>query len=83
MQRLGGGDRQYPGPGAEIEHAARPMRLQDVAEQHKAATGGSVVAGAEGERGLDLDAELVRDHFRSIMLAVEDETAGMNRNQIL
>ena len=59
------------------------MRLQDVAEQHEAAAGGAVMAGAEGERRLDLDAELVRRNFVAVVLAMDDEAAGMHGNQIL
>ena len=52
-------------------------------EQQQAAAGGAVVAGAERQRRLDLDAELVRRHARAIMLAVHDEASGRDRDEVL
>ncbi len=75
MQRLGGGDPQYAGAGAEVEHAARLIGLQHVVEQQQAAAGGAVMAGAEGERCLDLDAELVGRYPVPVVLSVDDEAA--------
>ena len=62
VQRLRGGDRQHAGAGAEIEHAARPPRLQHLIEQQQAAARGAVMAGAERQRRLDFDADLVGRH---------------------
>ena len=57
--------------------------LQDVAEQQQAAAGGAVMAGAEGERRLDLDAELVGGDLGPVMLAMDDKAPGMNRHQLV
>ena len=68
VQRLRSRDRQHAGAGAEIEHAARAAGFQDMVEQQQAAARGAVVAGAEGERRLDLDGELVGRHAIAVML---------------
>ena len=83
MQRLGGGDRQHAGAGAEIEHAARMPGLQHVIEQQQAAARGAVVAGAERQRRLDLDGELVGRDPLAVVLAVHDEASGRDGNEIL
>ena len=80
-QRLGRGDSENAGAGAEIENAPWHLAPQHLIEQQQAAARGAVMTGAERQRGLDLDAELVRRHMRAIMLAVDDETAGGDRHQ--
>ena len=57
------------------------MRFQDFIEQQQAAARGAVMAGAERQRRLDLDAELVGRHFGAVMLAVHDEPPGADRNE--
>src|SRR5258708_15780954 len=59
------------------------MRLQHLIEQHEAASCGAVVAGAERQRRLDLDAELVRRYFRAVMAAVDDEAPGADRYELI
>ena len=49
----------------------------------EAAARGAVVAGAERQRRLDLDAELVGRNLRAVMLAVHDEAPGADRDQFL
>ena len=50
-----------PEPVPTIEHArARRRRLARVVERQQAAARGAVMAGAEGQRRLDLDADVVR-----------------------
>ena len=83
LQRFRRGDRQHAGAGAEIEHAPRTVRLQHMIEQQQAAARGAVMAGAERQRRLDLDAELVRRDARAIMLAVHDEAPGGDRDEVL
>ena len=83
VQRLGSGDRQHAGAGAEIEHAPRPPGFQHMIEQQQAAARGAVMAGAERQRRLDLDADLVGRHPRAVVLAMHDETPGRDRDQIL
>ena len=50
-------------------------------EQQQAAARGAVMAGAERQRRLDLDAELVGQDSRAVMPAVHDEAPGADRNQ--
>ena len=59
------------------------QRLQHMIEQQQAAARGAVMAGAERQRRLDLDAELVRRNLRAVMPAVHDEAAGAHRHQLL
>ena len=80
-QRLRRRYRQHAGAGAEIEHAARTIGLQHMIQQQQAAAGGAVVAGAERQRSLDLDADLVRWHLGAVMPAMHDEAAGTDRDQ--
>ena len=55
------------------------QRFAQRVERKEAAARGAVMAGAEGERGLDLDADPVRRHTPAIMRAVHDEAAGGDR----
>ena len=55
--------------------------LRQIVERQQAAARGAVVAGAEGQRRLDLDAERVRLDAAAVMRAVDDETAGRHRLQ--
>ena len=80
-QRLGGGDGEHAGAGSHIEHAAGQVRLQHFVEQQQAAARGAVMPGAERQRRLDLDAELVGRHVGAVMLAVHDEAPGADRDQ--
>ena len=82
VQRLGRRDRQHAGAGAEIEHAARTPRFQDMVEQQQAAARGAVVAGAERQRRLDFDAELVGRDPLAVMLAVHDEASGRYGDEV-
>ena len=82
VQRLGGGNRQHAGAGAEVEHALRPPRLQHMVEQQQAAARGAVMAGAEGQRRLDLDAELVGGHPRAVMGAMHDKAPRRHRHEV-
>ena len=66
-----------PVPRSSIRGAA----ASDVAEQHEAAAGRAVMAGAEGERRLDLDAELVHAHGAAIMLAMQQKPSGADRRE--
>ena len=82
MQRLGGGNRQHAGAGAEIEHASRLPLLEQMVEQQQAAPRGAVMAGAESQCRLDFDAELVGRNAVAVVLAVDHEAAGGHRDQI-
>ena len=50
-------------------------------EREQAAARGAVMAGAEGECRLDLNADLVRPHAGAMMRPVHDETAGLDRRE--
>ena len=60
MQCLGGGDREHAGAGPDIEDVARMAAAQQPVEGDEAAARGAVMAGAEGERGLDFDRDSLR-----------------------
>ena len=57
------------------------QRLAEPIERQQAAARGAVMAGAEGERRLDLDADAVGRDAGAIMRAVHDEAAGRDRRQ--
>ncbi len=58
-----------------------PPPLGQIIERQQAAAGGAVMAGAEGQRGLDLDADVVGLDARAVMRAMHDEAAGAHRLQ--
>ena len=58
---------------------AKPPPLGQIVQRQQAAARGAVMAGAEGERGLDLDAQRVDRHRGAVMRAVHDEAAGAHR----
>ncbi len=75
-------DRQHTGAGAEIEHVepnAPPLR--QIIKRQQTAARGAVMAGAERERRLDLDADGVGFDAGAVMGAVHDKAAGFDRRQ--
>src|SRR5271165_6866931 len=58
---------------------ARPAALEQANEMDEAASGRAVMAGAEGEPGLDLDADVVGADPRSVMRAVDEKTPRAHR----
>ena len=82
MQRPGCGDSQHAGAGTEIEHAARTPGFQDMIEQQQAAARRAVVSGAERQRRLDFDAELVGRDPLAVMLAVDNEAPGRYGDEV-
>ena len=84
-QRAGGGDGEDAAAGAEIEDAptATPprQRLAKAIERKETAARGAVMAGAEGERRLDFDADAVDRDAGAVVGAVHDKTAGGDRRQ--
>jgi hypothetical protein len=54
------------------------MRRGNGVERQQASARGAVMAGAEGERGLDLDADPMRRNAVPIMRAMDDEAAGLD-----
>src|SRR6185437_16409119 len=63
------------------ENALDPAPLGQRVERQQAAAGGAVVTGAEGERGLDLDADFVGLDADAVVRAMHDETAGPHWRQ--
>jgi hypothetical protein len=67
--------------GAQVERAARAFAKHDAVDHFHAAGGGAVVAGAEGETGLDLDGDVADAPRRAVVTAVNEETPGADRLQ--
>ena len=83
-QAPGGGNRQHAGSGAEIEdtrhcRATITLKLTNRVQRDEAAARRAVMAGAEGQRRLDLDGDSVRRHAAAIMAAVHDKASRRNR----
>src|SRR5512135_2005371 len=69
------------GGGSDLFTPRAVHRLAQPIQRHEAAARGAMMAGAEGERGLDLDADPVRRHATAIMRTVHHETANRDRPQ--
>ena len=87
-QRARRRDGEHAGAGADVEHAQvclapAALLLHEPVEREQAAAGGAVVAGAEGERRLDLDADAVAGDARAVVRAVHHEAAGFDRGEAL
>jgi hypothetical protein len=78
VQRPSCRDGEYAGAGTDIEDFPKPSRLDDPVERQQAAAGGAVMAGAESERRLDLDGDLVRAHVGACVCAVHHEPPGLD-----
>ncbi len=82
-QRARGGDGKNAGAGAEIENPRRSLsaaeRLTHPVEGQQTTARRAMMAGAEGERGFDLDADAVDRDPGSVVRAVDDEAAGRDR----
>ena len=57
----------------------RRARFAHAVERQQAAARGAVMAGAEGERGLDFDADAVGGMPAAVVRAVHDKAAGRDR----
>jgi hypothetical protein len=79
MQRPRRRDRQHAGAGSDVEDGTRAGRAP--LERQEAAARGAMVAGAEGERGFDLDRDAVSPHIVTMVCRVNDEAAGRDRPQ--
>ena len=66
-----------PVPRSSTRGSSPP--LCQIVERQQTAARGAVVAGAEGERGFDLDADLVGLDAGAVVRAVHDEAAGAHR----
>ena len=80
-QGAGCGDGEHARAGAEIEDAPSRQRLAKPIERQQAAARGAVMAGAEGQRRFDLDADAVERDAGAVMGAVHDEAAGGDGSQ--
>ena len=82
MKKSCRGNRQNPAAGADIEHALETPALCKIGEHLKAPARRAVVAGAEGEGGLDLDADVVGAQFCAVVRAVNEKAADAHRLEI-
>src|SRR4051812_5214931 len=55
------------------------MASQQAIQRQQTAAGGAVVAGAEGERGFDLDTDAVGLQARTVVPPMHQEAARLNR----
>ena len=76
-----GRDGEHARAGAEIEDAPSRQRLAKPIEREQAAARGAVMAGAEGQRRFDLDADAIDGNAGAVMGAVHDEAAGGDGSQ--
>ena len=82
MKKSCRGNRQNAAAGADIEHALETPPLCKIGERLKAPARRAMVAGAEGEGGLDLDADVVGAQFFAVMRAVNEKAADAHRLEI-
>ncbi len=75
-------NRQNAAAGADIEHTLETPPLCKIGERLKAPARRSMVAGAEGEGGLDLDADVVGAKFAAVMRAVHEKAADAHRLEV-
>ena len=80
-QRLGGGDGEHARAAADVDDALRPAALEQPVEMNEAAARGAVMAGAEGEPRLDLDADVVQANPRAIMAPMDEKAPGPHRRE--
>ncbi len=62
---------------------SRTALLQFRMEREQAACRGAVVAGAKGERGRNLDADIVDPHRIAVMRAMDEHAAGADGLQAI
>src|SRR5215211_7484884 len=73
---FGGREGENARPGADVEHVPGSAPPQFPRHGQKASLGGAVMAGAEGERGLDLDGEVVGPALLAVVGPMHQEAAG-------
>jgi hypothetical protein len=91
-----GRDGEHARTGAEVEDPARrrssgalgtvhgtmpAAHFADAIEREQASAGGAMMAGAERQRRLDLDADGINRDAKAVMATVDDEAAGSDRRQ--
>src|SRR5271166_140199 len=72
-------DRQHAGAAADVENFLRPAALEKPVEMEEAASGRAVMAGAEGEAGLDLDGDVACADFRPVVAAMDEKAPSPDR----
>ena len=82
MKKSRRGNRQNAAAGADIKHALDTPPLCKIGERLKAPARRAVVAGAEGEGGLDLDADVVGAQFCAVVRAVNEKAPDAHRLEI-
>ena len=82
-QQFRRGDRQDAGAAAEIEHPAPPAPPGQPPERQQAALGGGMLAGAEGEPGIELDRQRARRRRPADMTAVDPKAPDRPRREAL
>ncbi len=75
-------NRQNPAAGADIEHTVDLPTLCKIGERPQAPTRRAMVTGAEGERRLDLDADVVGAQFCAVVRAMNEKAADAHRLEI-
>ena len=81
MKNQRAGDRQNPGAGSDIENPRLAPALGDSVERLETAERCAVMAGAEGERRLDFDADVVGAPPPPVMRAMDQHPAGAHRGE--
>ena len=70
------GDGQNPCAGSDVENAPGPAAAGDSFERAETAERRAVMAGAEGERRFDLDADMVDRNLVAVVGAVHEKAPG-------
>src|SRR5581483_4021579 len=77
-------DRQHARTRSDVEDARAGREApQDSIESGQASARGAVMTGAEGERGLDLDADAVAAQPRAMVPAMDEKTSGCDRREAI
>ena len=80
-QQLGGGDRQDSGPGADIQRMGYSALLRQGLQGQQTTAGRGMLAGAEGGRRIERDADRPCRHPAAMMRAVDKEAADPQRRK--
>ena len=83
LEKLGRRDGENAGPRADVENGARAAPTGDEIEHQEAAARRPVMAGAEGERRIDLDRYVIGPDLVAAMRSMHDEAARPHGLQAL
>src|SRR5262249_9860988 len=67
--------------GSDVQHIGRGPAFHQIIKSEETAAGRPVMTGAEGEGGLDLDADVIGSEAGPVTGDVNDETSGAHRPQ--